>query len=151
MLGGIVVLASLSATDWWLYPESAHEFQHFGDAVCGECHRGDRLDAEMQLLLRGVEIKVRAVNDLLNGHCTLPEAAAYFQAVHAKWGTHFARHLANGTGRSNEERLCYQVLAYAHQLARGPEQTARVMQLESDLRDYVRRHGSISLPQVYVD
>jgi hypothetical protein len=98
---------------------------------------------------RAAEAKEQTVRDLLARRLTLVEAADRFRQVNVGLSGSGNRFLGLFPGRTDEERLCRQVISWAYgELAqRAPDEAemAAVL-LELELQEHLDHHGMVGLP-----
>jgi hypothetical protein len=107
-------------------------------------------EEEVALLSRLTQEKRAVAGRLIAGKITLAEAAALFRAINARRPKTFPLCPEPFPGRTDEERICRQVLAHvAAELSLSPgEADPRLDCLEYDLATLLAQDGTIHLPPV---
>ena len=112
--------------------------------------RRARLDLYRARLFRGMEIKRRVAEDLLDGRLTLFQAVVQFQRAERGLPASAARlHILRQTfpGNSDAERWCRKVIRYLR--ATWPESArarCAARRLDQELDRHLRRYGTVRLP-----
>lgn len=133
---------SLSAS-WSALSEARRTFE-------GERQRRQRLDAQDGLADRRMALKGAVVRQLIAGELTLPEAAARFRCVNARFqGRDYFRERHPSV--SAEEAACRQVIAWVEVELRQTaparaEETVR--RLEAELEGHLQCEGKVELPDL---
>ncbi|HZT82744.1 MAG TPA: hypothetical protein VFA26_21115 [Gemmataceae bacterium] len=108
------------------------------------------LDRQLRAVVQRLEKKQQVIAALLGGRLSLLEAAARFRELNetpSELPNHSYRILFEG--KSDEERLCRQVIAWAYNEAEvsSPEGARAVRRrLEAELAEHLARHGTVVLP-----
>ncbi len=99
-------------------------------------------------ILQSIQEKKRIIRDLIEGHLSLFEAVARFQHIHRNSIAKLEHSLGVPSGPTDPESMCRAVIGWAHlQLSDRPEQAEAISdRLESELQQYLERHGRVSLP-----
>jgi hypothetical protein len=105
---------------------------------------GPSEEEDRDLLSRLTQEKRAVAGELIAGRITLAEAAARFRDINARRPRSFPLCLENHLGRTDEERVCRQVMSYvATQLSLSPgEPDPRLDCLEYDLGELLAQDGT---------
>jgi hypothetical protein len=118
-----------------------------GPDLAREARRAERLARLRRIIMWTIGQRSALVSDLLAGRSTLIETAAGFRAVNAVKEKHTGRISLPFPGRSEDEQLCRQVIVYVGEWLRDePDRDAAVAGLEKELREHLRRYGTVRLP-----
>ncbi len=103
------------------------------------------------VILQRLKAKDLLTRDLLNGERGLFEVAAWFQTLNASPSEYPDEHWRTQPGRSDGEKVCRQVIAWAtaHMQQSHPHSylEMRVHRLEEELRQHIASHGKVVLPE----
>jgi hypothetical protein len=94
--------------------------------------------------------KFAITRDLLDGRLTLFQAAARFRELEALTSEYIYYPRTLYPGATDEERLCRQVIVWAHNEAMciTPSQAASLVErLEAELHEHICQHGTVRLPE----
>jgi hypothetical protein len=127
--------------------ELVREDPDAGPDATAEARRAERLSRLRQVIFWACDQRAALATDLVAGRLTLVEAAAGFRAVQ-QIKEQYARAVPlYFLGKTEEERLCRQVLAYAVEQRRDePDQAAVVERLRQELQERLDRDGAVPLP-----
>jgi hypothetical protein len=118
-----------------------------GPDATEEARRAERLDRLRPVILWASGQRAALASDLVAGRLTLLQAAAGFRAVEQIKEMYVRPVPLDFPGKTEEERLCRQVLAYAEQRLRDePGQAAVVERLRQELQERLDRDGAVRLP-----
>jgi hypothetical protein len=109
------------------------------------------LDHITMMVIRHQQTKIEVAHNVIAGRLSLPVAAARFRASSAELPSWRRPPLENFyPGVSQGERECRRVIAFVS-AALWEEPSRRdlvVSRLESELREYLQRDGSVHLPEI---
>jgi hypothetical protein len=117
--------------------------------ICQINQRGAELERQETAYWRRHAARQQVVYDLIAQRLTLLKAAARFRELNAEAGAYGERLIAHCPGRTEEERLCRQVMCWAEGELRGQspglaEQVAA--RLGAELQHHLERPGTLRLP-----
>jgi hypothetical protein len=128
-------------------PELVREDPGAGPDATEELRRTERLVWLREVILWAINRRAALVSDLVAGRLTLFEAAAGFRAVQQTKERYVKPVPLSFLGKTDEERLCRQVLACVEQRLRDePDQAAVVARLQQELEEHLGRDGTVHLP-----
>jgi hypothetical protein len=103
-----------------------------------------------QITVQRVHAKEQVIQALMAGELGLFEAAAWFRELNLTPPEHPDERWQNLPGRSEEEKLCRQVMCWVRV---GMEDTmtasqlqSKMQELEAELKAHIARHGKVILP-----
>jgi hypothetical protein len=111
--------------------------------------RSQRLTRLQQVILWAVDQREALTSDLIAGRLTLLETAAGFRAINAVKVKYFKPYPLSFPGKTEEEQLCRQVIAYTEQHLGDdkPGRAAVLARLERELREYLECQDTVCLPE----
>jgi hypothetical protein len=118
-----------------------------GPDVTEEMPGPERPDRAAQVLLWAISQRLKTTADLAAGRLTLFEAAAHFRAVQQVKAKYLPPVALPASGKTEEERLCWQVIRYVEAaMEDDPAQASVVSRLKNDLQEHLGRYGTVQLP-----
>ena len=132
--------AAAVGLDLWNVPATV-------DALGQQTNLNERLDADLQAVLRRTTAKDALAREAAGGRLTLLEAAARFRDLDADLPEDYRRgwrHLAEGA--SDEERYCRQVIGYATMALRDRSDGPALLDRLKAQLDMALSRGDLRLP-----
>jgi hypothetical protein len=129
-------------------PAALREDSRPGPDVEEESRRMEHLDRLQQVIFWAIGQRAALVSDVAVGRLTLFEAAAGFRAVQRIKEKYVSPVSLLFPGKTEEERLCRQVIMHVEQrLLDEPNQATVVGRLERELQEHLEKYGTIELPE----